>query len=508
MTQFKNAEQYLKVADQFQLGPLITEAPHSLTTDLSELSKKDLLTAMKKFKAVDLDALNLFFKNTEQIQKLSKDVHETLEAGANVYLVGCGATGRLSLNIERISRELDFYSGRIKAFMAGGDIALVHSLEGFEDKVEFGEKHLMQKGFNKKDLLIAITEGGETPYVIGAVNKAAEVSTRKPYFLYCNPDKVLKNVERSKKVLENEKINKLNLTTGPMALAGSTRLQASTVQMLAVGMALFFKNQKEREYNFREFYKFYTELDLSPFQSFIIAEENAYLKNSNVVYTVNASESIVVFTDTTERSPTFSLAPFEPRGAELKSLCYISIKGTDSQEQSWQALLSRLPEQLDWIDVDERTSKEYITGFDFSDTVRDWRQQTKNIVDFEILNQNGLVDWKIETQKLRLNLTQFHRLFQNVTLKMLLNMHSTLLMGRMGRYKSNIMTWVRPSNGKLIDRTARCVLWLLQQKLIFDITYSQVIHQIFASMPDLSSDEPLVLNVYESLLESYYNKAI
>ena len=44
--------------------------------------------------------------------------------------------------------------------------------------------------------------------------------------------------ERSRKVLENPTIKKLNLTVGPMALAGSTRMQASTAQMLAAGLAL------------------------------------------------------------------------------------------------------------------------------------------------------------------------------------------------------------------------------------------------------------------------------
>ena len=59
------------------------------------------------------------------------------------------------------------------------------------------------------------------------------------YFLYCNPDDILiKTVERSKKVILNEQIKKISICVGPMALSGSTRMQASTVLLLAVGLAV------------------------------------------------------------------------------------------------------------------------------------------------------------------------------------------------------------------------------------------------------------------------------
>ena len=44
--------------------------------------------------------------------------------------------------------------------------------------------------------------------------------------------------ERSRRVIENAAIEKVNLTVGPMAVTGSTRMQASTVLMAAVGWAL------------------------------------------------------------------------------------------------------------------------------------------------------------------------------------------------------------------------------------------------------------------------------
>ena len=46
---------------------------------------------------------------------------------------------------------------------------------------------------------------------------------------------------------------------------------------------------------------------------------------------------------------------------------------------------------------------------------------------------------------------------------MVLNAHSTLMMGRVGRFESNLMTFVVPVNSKLERRAIRLVQWLLEQ---------------------------------------------
>lgn len=52
--------------------------------------------------------------------------------------------------------------------MAGGDVALIKSVEDFEDHPEFAAQQMRDLGYTADDLLIASTEGGETPWVIGA----------------------------------------------------------------------------------------------------------------------------------------------------------------------------------------------------------------------------------------------------------------------------------------------------------------------------------------------------
>jgi N-acetylmuramic acid 6-phosphate etherase len=66
------------------------------------------------------------------------------------------------------------------------------------------------------------------------------------------------------------------------------------------------------------------------------------------------------------------------------------------------------------------------------------------------------------------------RLSHHILLKVILNNHSTLIMGRMGRYESNVMTFVKATNYKLIDRTARCIMLLHK-----GIAYEDVIRKIY-----------------------------
>ena len=81
------------------------------------------------------------------------------------------------------------------------------------------------------DVVFAITEGGETSFVIGTAWAGVEASA-KVYFVYNNPDEILcQHVERSRQVIQDARIEKINLTTGAMAITGSTRMQATSIQL-------------------------------------------------------------------------------------------------------------------------------------------------------------------------------------------------------------------------------------------------------------------------------------
>jgi len=497
----KKAKEYLKNAQYFHLGQLPTEASHPGTKKLAKLANQNLPEALRLLQKVDLDALQKLKLYLPQMISLKRAIQETFSSGGRVFLCGCGATGRLSLSLEFLWRlKNPRQSDSVVGFMAGGDVALVHSLEGFEDFPEYGAEHLMSLDFSENDLLISSTEGGETPYVIGATEKATQISKRKPFFLYCNPkESLVAQVERSRRVLQNPKIENICLEVGPMALSGSTRMQASTVLMLAIGICLFDYAEKELD----SFIKFYSQKSLQKIEPFIKLESKIYQKKDRVLYSVE-DLAMTVFTDTTERSPTFSLPPFgnKTQNTEDLSIAYLMIPSAQNTQESWQKLLLRSPRVLEWPERNIKTTMEYLEGFDFSRHVLEYRKkiipQTTHHV-FSIEHLGHAISFQFQDLCEEFVVPSSGDLFDHIFLKLILNTHSTLLMGRLGRYVSNFMTYVSPTNGKLIDRAARYALWLLEQDQIQGVTYEQVIHELFRQLETVPHGESVVVRTFEAL---------
>lgn len=490
-------QEFLKISQQFKLGHLVTEGFHPKTIDLSNLVKKDVASALSLLQEVDCDALGKMGPKADLLWELYKDIQDTLTSGNKVFMCGCGATGRLSLVLETLFRQKFPKSNQVFSFMAGGDFALIKSVESFEDKTEYGERQLMELGFGPNDLLLASTEGGETPFVIGAANKASLVSSRKPYFLYCNPDDVLMPIIRSKEVIENSQIKKVNLTVGEMSISGSTRMQASTVLMLAIGVGLLFKHSSEAE--FKQFYTDYlkrlTSFDYSLLAALTIKEASLYENKKFVNYIAHSDLAISILTDTTERSPTFSLKGFEndlDQDADF-ALSYLFIPNTKSSEEAWKELLAREPRPLEWGDLPVNIKRERVLGFDISEVGLKKREARVPSVSFIVDFEDEMVSFDCEEAS-----AVYHfghdNLFNHLMVKMMLNAHSTLIMGLLGRYEGNVMTWVRASNNKLIDRAARYALQLLH-KQNKNPSYEEVVLKIFEEIEQTTESEPVVVRV-------------
>lgn len=497
------AEKFLSVSSQYKLGNLVTEASHPLTRDLSYLSVDNLSVAVLKLKELDDNTLKVLSEKKEEIYHLKDLIKETLIAGNDIYFCGCGATGRLSLTIETLWRQThpgEVMANRVFSFMAGGDVALIRSIENFEDFPLYGARQLMEAGFKNGDLLVGTTEGGETPFVIGAVEKAAQVSYRKPFFLYCNPDDLLSSVaERSERVIRNNAIEKINLTVGPMAVTGSTRMQSSTILLAVAGIALFY-HDKSNEIISREvdhFINFWISSDIGFIGNFITAESDYYKKGQYLLYETDNLLGITVITDTTERSPTFSLLPFENIYEKDPgiSLCYLFMPHCSNSRKAWEKLLWRSPRTLEWTDINGIASRERLLGFDFSENAFSQRQEKKKDIiqhKFKILNEEEGISFQLESERYLVTTPFSTPLFRHLVLKMIMNTHSTLVMGRLGRYQGNVMTYLRASNNKLIDRAIRYVDMILRTKNII-LSYSDLCYLLFDMLEKTQADQSIVM---------------
>lgn len=500
------AHEFLRDAKQFQLGRLPTETPHPKTSQLSHLAQNDLPKALKLLQEIDCDAIEAMLPAASNLGGLRQAISETIASGGRIFLCGCGATGRLSLSLEVLWREQNTGHAlqKVVAFMAGGDLALVRSIENFEDHPEYGARQLDELGFSDNDLLVSTTEGGETPFVIGATEQAAKRSSRKPWFLYCNPDDILSQVaERSRRIIENPSIRKVNLTIGSMALSGSTRMQASTVLMLGVGVCLLPQNRNRIEDELKNFLDIVRETDYAAISKFTELETAHYQNACFTVYKTT-DYGITILTDTTERSPTFSLRVFEnvlDEGGK-PALCYLSIPNSKDAIDGYVKLLHREPRTLEWEDnVAAIAGRERLKGYDFSTqglTKRETLIGKEKIATMQInRTEKNAFSWKFADFEKTIAHSANTLLHEHLLLKVLLNAHSTLIMGRLGRFEQNLMTFVKPSNKKLVDRTIRYVQILLGQNAPY--TYEQIAVQCFHSAEKLKDDEPIVLRIIKDL---------
>ncbi len=497
----ESADAFLRTGDHFHLGHLPTEQPHPETLRLSQINAFDTGSALKLLQKADIQALQMWEAAEPDLDALADAIREQLLRGGRIFISGCGATGRLAITLETLVREGAFpgWTGPPPiAFMAGGDAALVRSLEGFEDLLELGARQLEELGFGEDDLLIAVTEGGETPWVIGTVLDARRLSHVSPWFLCCNPESLLmKTVGRSREVLVNPEIHNICFEIGNMAITGSTRMQASTVLLAAIGFAirqacggLAWRN------SLRGFQQVLQATEYEKMAELTRRETESYFKKEGVMYTTS-DYGVTVLTDTTERSPTFSLTPFEnvDDPDDWISICFLMIPDSINAQAAWEQLLKRPVRTLEWKSVADKTGSGRLFGFDVSSRAIEYRypffahsgQQL-----FQIHRRKAGIEMQFCGIEICLPVDTEDYLLDNLLLKVVLNAHSTLVMTGIGRVEGNLMTFVRASNGKLIDRAARYVQYLSQQRYGRDCSYENAVRAVFAVKESLSPTDSVV----------------
>jgi N-acetylmuramic acid 6-phosphate etherase len=276
-------------------------------------------------------------------------------------------------------------------------------------------------------------------------------------------------------------------------------MQASTVLMAAVGLGLMRETDSESAVN--DLIDLVKNTDFSFLKSFIEAETEVY-DDEYIIYRTD-DFGVSVLTDTTERSPTFSLPAFENYRASKDPVClsYLMMQNAEDPRSAWHKLLHREPRCLEWKSCKSFAGLENFYGYDISENImrlRNARTEGKSNTIFDVMRQDGNIHFGLKNNKYDMPVPD-SLLYQHLLLKMTLNTHSTLIMGRLGRYEGNLMTYVKPSNYKLIDRSIRYIRTLYQAKTDVDIEYNEVAAQLFHDMKDLSPDEPIVMKVLDNM---------
>lgn len=381
LTSQQRSEEFLKISGQFKLGVLVTEGSHPITANLSEVAKASIADALKLLFEADGDVVETFrhFVKSGRAGAIKDAVLQSLRNGGRLFFTGCGSTGRLSILLDSAWRDFWRQTGagrgaapadienRAFSVMAGGDFALIKSVEGFEDFTAFGKRQIADLGVSARDIVFAITEGGETSFVIGTAWQGVEAGA-KVYFVYNNPDDILReHVQRSREVIEDARIEKINLTTGPMSITGSTRMQATSIQLCVmltvlemaarelIGRhdaasvpALFLEALERCHASLKS-----PDL-LNSLAEVVALEESTYRSGHKNNYFADRF-GIDVLTDTTERSPTYCTPPFrkfdDATASESWAFLFLPNRETPA---AWENILKRPARCVEWSEDDVR----------------------------------------------------------------------------------------------------------------------------------------------------------
>ena len=536
------ARDFIDNEKQFHLGFLPTEQSNPITATLEEDFRRSTLAGVQclqrgdrqmpivmrhVFASSQFRALVDSMVATLSTQPLNHITTQPPNHLPRIIFSGCGATGRLSILLESMWR--DFFhrraaeltaeelklADRSASIMTGGDFALIRSVEFFEDYAEGGRRQAEALGVGEGDTFVAITEGGETSSVLGSLKYAAEHGAR-CFLVFNNPADLLRgHLDRCREAIDNPKVTVLDIYCGSMSLAGSTRMQATSSEQLLCSCALEaalcrvlprFAGETASDYTLA-FENLLKGLESSAGRAGLVKaiefEKGVYEKRGRITYLADKC-MLDLFTDNTERSPTFMLPPLRSSRDRHLPQSWAFVKNPlHPTEECWSEMMRRHPRCLEFTADDARSlgmpqsfvdnpplikysdlvtymignepAPERIDGYeraaavvlrvpgetpDFVDAVNRlaaaWPEKAEFGFPFPIAD-SPLEIWK------------------HLAVKLAFNCLSTGTMAAMGRVAGNWMSWVSISNKKLIDRGIRLLVEL------GGIDYEDAAQRIFAA---------------------------
>jgi len=192
-----------------------------LAKNLDQLTVNRLLNEMNQHdKTVPLAIEEVI----PQIQLVVEQVITSIKQGGKVLYLGSGTSGRLGiLDASECPPTFGVSPDLFTGLIAGGEKAIRTSVEDAEDNMENGFNAVQEALTSPNDILIALSASGSTPYVLGGIDAAKEITTAS---ISCTPNSVI-----------TDKVNyPIEISVGEEFIKGSSRLKAGTAQKLILNM--------------------------------------------------------------------------------------------------------------------------------------------------------------------------------------------------------------------------------------------------------------------------------
>jgi N-acetylmuramic acid 6-phosphate etherase len=192
----------------------------------NHLEKMSIAELLQNINKEDQTVPSAVEKSIPQIQNLVVRIVEKMKAGGRLFYIGAGTSGRMGIvDASECPPTYGVPKDMVIGIMAGGDKAIRSAVEFAEDDRDQAWKDLMQHQINEKDVLIGIAASGETPYVIGGLEKAKENNVLTACITCNHHTQLAATAEYPIEVI-----------VGPEFVTGSTRMKAGTAQKLVLNM--------------------------------------------------------------------------------------------------------------------------------------------------------------------------------------------------------------------------------------------------------------------------------
>lgn len=160
----------------------------------------------------------------KQIASAAVAMQARLQDRGRLIYAGAGTSGRLAVQDgAELAPTFGWPDERLLFLIAGGEEALLRSVEGAEDDAEGGTRLIVQHAVTAQDVLIAVAASGTTRFTLACLREAKRCGAL-----------TLGIANNGASPILDEADHPILLDTGSEPIAGSTRMKAGTAQKVAL----------------------------------------------------------------------------------------------------------------------------------------------------------------------------------------------------------------------------------------------------------------------------------
>ena len=169
----------------------------------------------------------------QAVQKVLPDVAKAVDCiaeafakGGRLAYFGAGTSGRIGiLDASECVPTFGAAPEMVQAFIAGGEKAIMYSVENAEDRADLAEEDVAKFAPTKNDVVVAVSASGNPDYVVKVLQKAKKLGAVTVA--------VSSNPEAKMQKFADVFINPI---VGPEVITGSSRMKSGTAQKMVLNM--------------------------------------------------------------------------------------------------------------------------------------------------------------------------------------------------------------------------------------------------------------------------------